>query len=428
MIKHYLYPILKSSGVPSLLAVTSTLLLAGEEPAFVEEPPPMPEPSEYAFSDLFTPTADLRLRYEFGDQDPLDESHAATLRARVGAKLNAWNGFTGLIELESTVAADNGSYRAASVDGPADHTIIADPESVEMNRLWLGYTVADTTLKVGRQRIIYDNARFIGNVGWRQNEQTYDAVNITSKAIPDTVLSYSYINRVNRIFGSQRKAAAGQNDFESNSHLFNVAYTGIPNTKLTGYAYLLDLENKAGNAQSNNTFGLSLSGTYPLTDALKMKVLAEYAHQTDAADSPLDYQADYYHVYVGGVFEKFDIGVGFESLGTDDGLAFRTPLATLHAFNGFADKFLGTPPGGLQDLYVSAGVKLPKGFILKAAYHHFFADDDGFGADDYGDEIDLVLVKKINDHATFIAKAAYYDADEFATDTTRFSAEVNFKF
>ena len=336
--------------------------------------------------------------------------------------------FFGLIGLESTIASDNDSYRAASVDGPADHTIIADPESVEMNRLWLGYTFADTTIKLGRQRIIYDNARFIGNVGWRQNEQTYDAVNVTTKLFPDTIVSYSYLNRVNRIFGSQHKAAAGQNDFDSNSHLLNAGYTGIPNTKVTAYAYLLDLENKAGDAQSNNTFGLSLSGTYPLSDSFKLKFLAEYAHQTDAADSPLDYQADYYHVFLGGIVDKFDFGVGFESLGTDDGMAFRTPLATLHAFNGFADKFLGTPPGGLQDVYVSAGVKLPKGFALKAAYHHFFADDDGFGADDYGDEIDLVLIKKINDNATFIAKASYYDADELATDTTRFSAELNFKF
>lgn len=390
--------------------------------------PPLIEEAPFAFSDLLTPIADIRLRYEYGDQDPLEDSHAATMRARVGVQMQEWNGFTALAELEGTIAADNGAYRAASVDGPADHTIIADPESVELNRLWLGYTIADTTLKVGRQRIIYDNARFIGNVGWRQNEQTYDAVNLTSKAIPDTTLSYSYINRVNRIFGSQRKAAAGQNDFDSDSHLFNASYTGIPHTKISGYAYLLDLENEAGNAMSNNTFGLSLSGTYPLSDTFKLKILAEYAHQTDAADSPLDYEADYYHVFVGGVFDRFDLGIGFESLGTDDGIPFRTPLATLHAFNGFADKFLGTPPGGLQDLYLSAGVKLPQGFNLKLAYHQFFAEDDGFGADDYGQEVDLALIKKFNDHVTFITKFAYYDADEFATDTTRFSTELNFKF
>ena len=426
MIKYPINLILPAASLTSVLSLTCGSLLAGEQPAIIDSL--SPKPTGFAFSDLFTPTADLRLRYEFGDEDPLEESHAATLRARVGAKLNDWNGFTGLAELETTVAVDNESYRAASVDGPADHTVIADPESAELNRLWLGYTISETTIKIGRQRIIYDNARFIGNVGWRQNEQTFDGVNLTSKLIPDTTVSYSYIDRVNRIFGSQSKAAAGQNDFESNSHLINVAYNGIPNTKVVGYGYLLDLENKAGNAFSSNTFGLSISGTYPMSDAFKVNFLAEYAHQADAADSPLDYAADYYHVFLGGIFDKFDIGVGFESLGTDDGAAFQTPLATLHAFNGFADKFLTTPPGGIQDLYVSMGMKLPKGFIVKAGYHHFFADDDRFGADDYGDEVDLVLIKKFNDNLQFLTKFAYYDADELATDTTRFSAELNFTF
>ena len=78
MISHHLSYLLKSSRVPSLLALSSTLLLGGEEPPQIEEPP-VSEPPEFAFTDLFTPTADLRLRYEFGDQDPLDESHAATL-------------------------------------------------------------------------------------------------------------------------------------------------------------------------------------------------------------------------------------------------------------------------------------------------------------------------------------------------------------
>jgi hypothetical protein len=34
---------------------------------------------------------------------------------------------------------------------------------------------------------------------------------------------------------------------------------------------------------------------------------------------------------------------------------FTTPLATLHKFQGWADKFLTTPVNGLADLYVNAG-------------------------------------------------------------------------
>ena len=40
----------------------------------------------------------------------------------------------------------------------------------------------------------------------------------------------------------------------------------------------------------------------------------------------------------------------------------------------------------------------------------------------------ILLIKKFNDNLQFLTKFAYYDADELATDTTRFSAELNFTF
>ena len=46
------------------------------------------------------------------------------------------------------------------------------------------------------------------------------------------------------------------------------------------------------------------------------------------------------------------IGGGYEVLGADDGAAltsFQTPLATLHKFQGWADKFLTTPPNGIRE-------------------------------------------------------------------------------
>ena len=50
---------------------------------------------------------------------------------------------------------------------------------------------------------------------------------------------------------------------------------------------------------------------------------------------------------------------GYELLGSDDGkVAFNTPLATKHKFNGWADKFLGTPKEGLEDVYLTAKGKV----------------------------------------------------------------------
>lgn len=51
------------------------------------------------------------------------------------------------------------------------------------------------------------------------------------------------------------------------------------------------------------------------------------------------------------------MALGWEALGGDDdaqGKALRTPLASPHGFNGWADRFLTTPDAGLDVLYVVA--------------------------------------------------------------------------
>ena len=113
--------------------------------------------------------------------------------------------------------------------------------------------------------------------------------------------------------------------------------------------------------------------------------------------------------------------VGYEVLGSDNGRgSFQTPLATLHKFNGWADKFLGTPAGGLEDLYGSLSYKVGvdgplKGMKFDAVYHDFSADIGG----DYGSEIDLQVSKKFGKNYYAGLKFAHYSADGFATDTQK---------
>lgn len=405
----------------TILNLSSPELSAGTPIVEPLEPEPAP-PSALDFITKAKLTADFRLRYEYGDQDPLDESHAGTLRSRIGILTGKYAGFQGFVEYEGTLTADRDSYQAASVHGTGQgKTIIADPESHELNRAWISWTGLDSSIKVGRQRIILDNARFVGNVGWRQNEQTYDAVTLTNSSLEDLKFFYGYINHTQRIFGSETPALAGQTDFDGDTHLFNVAYSGLPNATIATYAYLMDLENDAGSAASNNTYGAYIKGSVPM-EPVSLGYLGEYAHQTDGGNSPLNYDTNYYHLQGSATFsKKHTFGVGYESLGEN----FRTPLATLHKFNGFADKFLVTPPDGLADLYVFGGTKLPGDIGLKVAYHWFGSEG---GSLEYGSEADVVLTKAINEHVSVLAKYAHYFADDFATDTQRFSVEMNVKF
>jgi hypothetical protein len=115
----------------------------------------------------------------------------------------------------------------------------------------------------------------------------------------------------------------------------------------------------------------------------------------------------------GGVGFKGITGkLGYEVLGSDNGnYGFLTPLATLHAFNGWADQFLLTPDEGLQDLYIAVGGKLVGGKWL-IVYHDFSADKPSPTVDDLGSEIDLRYVYPFKKRYKVGIKYAAYSAGD----------------
>lgn len=131
----------------------------------------------------------------------------------------------------------------------------------------------------------------------------------------------------------------------------------------------------------------------------------EYAKQGDNDDHTADFSSAYIFVEP-----------GYESLGSDSGnVAFQTPQATKHAFNGWADKFLATPDTGLNDAYVKVAAKAA-GMKFIAVYHDYSADEDNA---DYGTELDLLAVKKFNKTFTDLIKYTDYSADTFSDDTSK---------
>ena len=143
--------------------------------------------------------------------------------------------------------------------------------------------------------------------------------------------------------------------------------------------------------------------------------MLEYAHQNDYGENPNNYSADYFlvegAVTSGGITGK----LGYEILEGDSVQAFQTPLATLHAFQGWADKFLTTPVDGIEDLYVSVAMKI-YGANLSLLYHRFSPEA---GGPDYGSEWDLVVKKPFANRYAIVIKYSNYDARSFATDTEK---------
>jgi len=364
-----------------------------------------------------------RLRYEYAAQDGLDDAHAPTIRTRLGYSTAAFSGLKARFEAENITAIDSDGYNQAGLNpGGAGKVVVADPETTEVNQVWLNYAGEYLSATLGRQRYVLDNARFVGDVGWRQNNQTFDALTVTATPVDALKINYGYLWQINRVLG--REHPAGR--WKSSSHLLNAHYVITPTISATGFVYLLDFSNAAANASA--TYGITAQGSQPIGAEAGRKLTwrAGYALQTDYADQPTDYTASYYVAELGYAQAQYNLGLGYEVLGSDDGRkGFATPLATLHAFNGWADQFLGTPAAGLKDAYAWVGTTLPGAIKAKLVYHDFRSDSGSTG---YGSEWDILLARKFDAHWTALLKAADFNGRDSYVDVTKFWAQVEFSF
>ncbi|MFQ5877470.1 MAG: alginate export family protein [Acidobacteriota bacterium] len=366
-----------------------------------------------------TVRVDVRYRYEFVDQDGFGEdARASTVRLRLGYETGSYHGLFAYGEFEDVNAVGSEQYDSTS-NGLTRFPVVVDPEGAEVNQVYLGYRgLEGATFLLGRQRIILDNHRFIGNVGWRQNEQTFDALSARLEVDDRLSLFYGHLNNVNRIFGEDHPSLS---ELNLDADLLNVSYE-FPAGTLIGYAYLLELQDTP--AASHKDVGVRFRGRHALTDDLRLLYTAEYADQSDYRDAPSSVDASYRLAELGLGIKRLTVKAGYELLEGDGAYAFQTPLATLHAFNGWADKFLVTPLDGLRDLYLSVGATLA-GVRLLGVYHDFSADDGGA---DYGTELDLLVAKTFHGKYTAGLKYAGYSADGFATDTDKLWVTLQVRF
>ena len=222
--------------------------------------------------------------------------------------------------------------------------------------------------------------------------------------LPKVTINYSHLTNANNIFGG---------DFQLEGDLLNVAWAPSEKFNLVGYYYLLDFDNDLVGPQAlrpdNKTLGLRASGAVPFAPA-KFVYAAEVARQDGYKDAADAVDANYFLLEGGVAYQPFTVKLGYEVLGSnsDGTYGFQTPLATLHAFQGWADLFLKTPNTGIKNPYLSLGAVVEK-FSFLAVYHDFKADE---GGNHFGDEIDLSVSRPINDNLSVMLKYADFSVDE----------------
>jgi len=367
---------------------------------------------------------EARTRYELYDPDGAD-AEAITTRLRLGWRQPIGKTLTGLIEMEAIGAIDD-----AYADGVHAHpgkAIIQDPETVELNRAVVEWRPnAKVGVDVGRQRIILGNARFIGNSGWRQNEQTFDAIKLTAKPTKAVTVTYAYIDRVRRPLGHKSTQGVWRGDV----HLVQAEGDLGAIGKATAYAFLMDFDNAA--SQSNKTFGVRLAGAHALKPGLSGTWELEHANQKDYGANPQRYSVDYDLASAGLKTAKSTVSLNLERLEGDGVHAFQTPLASLHGLQGLSDVIGATPAKGVRDVFLRGartfdtkafGAKQP--LKLTGEAHDF---DTTVGGQNLGREVDATVSTPVAKGWTIeLGVARFETQSKTYPDATRAWASLDFK-
>ena len=351
----------------------------------------------------------IRYRFEHVDQDGFDEkARASTAKARFTWTSGDADGLTFGIETDYVFVVGIEDFNSTD-NGKTRYPVVADPDGFDLNQAFVRHQGEAWTLTAGRQRILHGSQRFVGGVAFRQNEQTYDA--LRAQYQQDRYgFEYSYVHNINRIFGPGDGAQPG--DWHGNTHLLRGSVEPAPGQTLAGFAYFIDLSNDNGPPNSNASYGIDYTGAFgPLT------LSASVARQSDWADSPLSYDATYYLAQGAWKLPAATLTLGYEVLGSDDGSAgFRMPMATLHKFPGWTDRFLATPNAGVRDAYFTVAGKAGQ-VNLTLALHRFSADE---GSMDYGSEVGFLASWAPTKRLGLDFKFAQYSEDGFAADITKF--------
>lgn len=359
------------------------------------------------------PILNMRLRAEQVDQKGLDTTTALTLAGRFGLEAAFGGGWSALAEGEAVGHLNEEfSDTVRNIPGKA---VVADPEALELNRLQIGWKGKSADVTLGRQRIIFDDARFVGNVGFRQNEQTFDALRLGFFRQGSASAEYAYIDKVHRVFGDE----SAMGEFESDSHIVRAGFDSrVGKFVVTGL--FLDFDESA--AASGQTLALAWSDTWKFksgTLGLNARFAQQREYNGKGPEQDLGYQSFGANLALG----ELTFIAGAEILEGAGGAGFVTPLATLHAFQGWADVFLNTPQTGVRDLSIGltrGGIKLIDGAkpASWAVFYHNFDSDNGRLS--YGSEFDAVFRVPLNERLTLEAKGAVFNsADAGPADRTK---------
>ncbi|RUO20727.1 alginate export family protein [Aliidiomarina haloalkalitolerans] len=357
----------------------------------------------------------LRYRLEHVEQDnPLQDALASTLRTRITALKAISTRWSAHAEVDYVEVLGGDTYNS-TVNGRTHYSTVADPRGTDINQAFVQYRHEDygTVVSGGRFRMNHLNQRFLGGVGWRQNEQTFDGLRLQQKIGSDMTLDVAAVHNVNRVFGPKGPQATQRGDL----YTAVLSWTVADGHTLSAFTY--DFDFRDWQAQNSRTVGMDYRTSLPIAEQAPLVLHAVFARQEDAHANPNEYRHHYHRLSAAWKYQNLGLELGQERLAGNGTTAFQTPLATLHAFQGFTDLFLVTPVDGVRDHFVKFSHPAGK-TQLSVGYHYFKADHN---SRKYGEEWNLTASRNFAYGIGAQFKLADFRAlnrtQNFAVDTTK---------
>ncbi|MGX5915373.1 hypothetical protein ACR0ST_11640 [Aliidiomarina sp. Khilg15.8] len=394
---------------------TSTRILGGLLPSLFITSASLASDVSTALRDSHV-SLDLRYRLEHVEQDTNKDALASTLKTRLGIQTGSAYGWQGIVEVDNVTVVGNDLYNSTRNNRP-EYAVVADPRGTDINQALLRYSGAGgLQLDLGRQRINQLNQRFIGGVGWRQNEQTFTGYRLQQRWENGLYVDLSRLHNVHRIFGPKGSAA------EQPGELYN-ALGGIRGDAYHVALFYHDFDFSRWAPRSSRTYGAQLEYAGQYTSTLSWKLQLVAARQESQHANPTDATHGYHLIALDNSYQQNSLRVGMERLAGDGVTAFQTPLATLHAFQGFTDLFLVTPADGVRDYFMRVGAPW-HGVKLSLGAHYFTSDQN---RSKYGHELNMSVSQPLNERLSLLYKGAYYDASSYGVNTRKLWFMVSYR-
>ncbi|PKL80063.1 MAG: hypothetical protein CVV25_05655 [Ignavibacteriae bacterium HGW-Ignavibacteriae-4] len=295
-----------------------------------------------------------------------------------------------------------------------DEVHLKNTPSIALHEAWVDLKL-DTmiSLKVGRQELVYDDHRILGNVDWAQEGRSHDAF----------VGKYESSNMKIHLGGAFNQS--GQNLFSTNYAMKNykgMGFLWFENIIDTNMRFtLLGITDAFQENDTNNYnyFRYTFGGNYYYTSQ-SLEIQGTGYYQLGQTVKAQDISAYMFSLQAHYKFNGFKVGAGIDYLsgndsenpGTNEYTAFNTLYGTNHKFYGLMDHFIDIPAntagGGLVDIYANIKYDFMSKWNANLDFHSFSLEKaiinpitSSLTEKGLASEIDLVLTHTLSSDIKF---------------------------